>query len=56
MSGTQSGHNVLIPLIDCVIVYEGRLYLDGAEEGMKVFRPVVDIAYQMGFFRRNIAR
>ena len=51
----QGNDNVLVPMIDRVIVNEGRLDLDGAEEGMGVFRPVVDVAYQMGFLRSNIA-
>ena len=49
-------HHVLVPMIDCVIMYESWFDLDSAEEGMGVFRAVVDIAYQMRFFRRNIAR
>ena len=51
----QGNDNVPVPMIDCVIVNEGRLDLDGAEEGMGVFRPVVDVAYQMRFLRSNIA-
>jgi hypothetical protein len=39
-----------------VIVCKGRFDLDGAEEGVRVLRPVVDVAYQMRFFRRDIAR
>ena len=39
-----------------MIVNEGWLDLDGAEERMRVFRPVVDVAYQMRFLRGNVAR
>lgn len=51
----QGNNNTLVPMIDSVIVLEGRFDLNSSEERMGIFRPVVDIAYQVGFFRSHIA-
>ena len=55
MPGIQGDNNVLVPMIDSVIVLEGRFDLNSAEEGMSVFRAVVDVAYQVRFFRSHVA-
>lgn len=43
-------------MIDSVIVLKGRFDLNSSEEGMCVFRPVVDVAYQGGFFGSHVAK
>lgn len=56
MAKIQGEPNALVPMIDRVIMDKGRLDLNGAEERVRVFRPVVDVAYQMRFLRCNIAK
>jgi hypothetical protein len=54
--GIQGDNNILVPVIDSVIVLEGRFHLNGSEEGMGVFRAVVDVAYQVRIFRSHVAK
>lgn len=55
MPGIQGNNNVLVPMIDSLIVLKGRSDLNSSEEGMGVFGAVVDVAYQVGFFRSHVA-
>lgn len=43
-------YNAPVPMIDSVIMRKGRFNLNGAKEGVGLFRPVVYAANQMRLF------
>ena len=51
----SKGVHALVPLVDGVLVDEGRFYLDGAQETKVVDGAVVDIERNRRLFRRNVA-
>ena len=47
--------DILVPLINCMIMNQGRLHLDAAHEPMVLICTIIDIELDRGFFRCYVA-